>query len=444
MPYKRSIFNVEIDRTEEDKILLYNTYSGTFGIMDKETQEIYYALDGIKEVLLDNGEMEQNFQVMIKYGYVVDSEMDELARFKLERLNMSVRNNVLNLTIAPTMACNMRCPYCYEDKNGKVMTEETKGELIRFVEARLVADAGIRTLSVNWYGGEPLLQKRIIYDLSEEFIQISQKYKVNYDASIITNGVLLDRETAKKLHDECSVNRVQITIDGMPEIHNKRRIFANGGGSFDIIINNIQQCRDFFDIYVRMNVDRFNEQDVKNFLKFSVEELKWDDNPQIYIAPVDNYTERCTHSSTACFAHSEFAQIANNFQQMNYKINRDRVKNEFFPHRSVIHCGAEQQNTYVIDPEGNYYNCWMLIGDAERRSGHISEPFAVTTKYYEWLNSEIPHKCEACEYLPMCAAGCGYFRIIKKEEPNCTTTFYSYKNTLRLAYKDYIKQKDKV
>lgn len=442
MRYKKSKYNVEIDHLEDGRILLYNTYSGIFGIMDTDTQAIYNDIDNVDISLITDSEIKKSCETLIRYGYIVEDNIDELAVYKLERANKRAMSSVLGLTIATTMACNMRCPYCYESKNGKTMSKETQEKLVSFVKAHFTEQPNFKKMSVTWYGGEPLLQKDTIYELSEAFLRICKEHEISYEAVIITNGALLDKITAQKLYNDCHVRRAQITIDGMPELHNKRRIFTDGTGSFDLIVHNIEEIRSFFPISIRMNVDKTNMAEVEKFLKFAVNEMKWINNPNIYVAPVDSYTENCAHASPMCFARPEFAEIKSKFQKMNYNVNRDRVKYEFFPHRSVLHCGAEWQFNYVIDPEGYYYTCWMVIGEKAHRCGHIDRPFAVTTEYYKWLSSEIPHKCEACEYLPMCAGGCGYFRIIKDGEPNCPRTYYSYKNTLRLAYHDYLCQKE--
>ena len=47
MGHKKSRYNVEIDRLDDGGILIYNTYSGIFGIMDVKTQAMYNDIENI-------------------------------------------------------------------------------------------------------------------------------------------------------------------------------------------------------------------------------------------------------------------------------------------------------------------------------------------------------------------------------------------------------------
>ena len=98
---------------------------------------------------------------------------------------------------------------------------------------------------------------------------------------------------------------------------------------------------------------------------------------------------------------------------------------------------------YVIDPEGYYSNCYVTVGVKEARTGHISKPFLITPEYGKWLLTDIPKECEQCEYLPMCMGGYGIHRLRDGGSPKCFRTYYTYKDMLKLAYEDYITQKQK-
>jgi len=86
MNYKKSMFNVEIDKLQDNRVLLYNTYTGIFGIMDTKTQEIYNEIEDKDISGIDDEELRNNISIMLKSGYIVDIDKDELSSFKVERM----------------------------------------------------------------------------------------------------------------------------------------------------------------------------------------------------------------------------------------------------------------------------------------------------------------------------------------------------------------------
>lgn len=232
-------------------------------------------------------------------------------------------------------------------------------------------------------------------------------------------------------------------LDGMKETHNKRRVLASREDSWDLITKNIEDCKEFLRINVRVNVDKVNAEEVKGFAKYFLEEKGWMDNPRFYLAPVEDYSGECLVSKSKCLEGEQFADINTEFTKATYAINRDAVVHNFFPRRKVVFCGGEGMLHYVIDPEGYTSNCYVTIGVEENRTGHISQPFVVTSEYGKWMLTEIPKSCESCEYLPMCMGGCGLHRVVGDGEPKCFKTYYTYKDILKLAYEDYITQKPK-
>jgi len=445
MNYKKSFYNVEIDVRPDGKRLVYNTYSGIYGIMDAKTQVIYNDIENVDiEKVVDEGDI-NNINIMGKSGFIVPYEKDELATVKLERAIFRYNRDTLGITIVPTMDCNMCCPYCYEEKNKSVMSPEVQDQLFKFVKMYLDSNPNIKKLFTSWYGGEPLMQKEIIFDLSEKFISLCEEKDIVYSSSIITNGVLLDVETALKLVNECNIKHAQITVDGMKEMHNKRRILINGEDSHGIIMQNIEDCKDIIAIVVRINVDKENISEIEELIRFFLEERGWAQNPKFYLAPVEKYdNESCVVEKSSCFQGEDFADVVEKHRRIRYNLSRESVMDEFFSKRRPVFCGFEALYAHVVDSEGYLYSCWHHAGNKERSTGHINKKFVINSEYAKWLLSDLPDQCEECTYLPMCQGGCGDKRIFKNNgEPHCFHTFYSYKDTLKLAYEDYISQKSR-
>ena len=203
---------------DDKSYLAYNSRSNSLAILNKENYQKYCDFIALNKPIDD-----EEFIEDLKAGlFIIDDEVDELKilRFKMYRDRM---NNIsLGLTIAPTSDCNFRCIYCYE-KNSlrkKEMTLEVEEAIIKFIEK--TTDT-IRNMNISWYGGEPLMRFDIIERLSEKIIKLCNEKNIDYSASIVTNGYLLNKEILKKF-EKYKISSVQITLDGPKEIHDKRRI----------------------------------------------------------------------------------------------------------------------------------------------------------------------------------------------------------------------------
>ena len=74
----------------------------------------------------------------------------------------------------PTEQCNFRCTYCYEKFIGKFFSKENINSIKMLISKRA---SELKQLRIGWFGGEPLLAKKIVYEISEHAISEAKKYK---------------------------------------------------------------------------------------------------------------------------------------------------------------------------------------------------------------------------------------------------------------------------
>lgn len=431
MRLKKSFYNIEVDKFQ-DNILIFNSRTSALGLMDRKTQNIYNNIENIENwKALDDEEARNNINIMIQNGFLVSSDLDETAALNVLEDMQKYNPSILSLVIAPTLNCNMACPYCYENKNHKRFDSDTKKSMIDFVRNYVNRNL-IKTLSITWYGGEPLMEKDTIKELSEAFKQICEDKTVHYIGHIVTNGSLLDYETGLMLK-EAGVKMAQITVDGMEEINNQRRILKNGQNSFEIIVNNIKSCQDLFKISVRVNIDKSNEKEAEKLYKFFTNKENFGENVRIYFAQVKKMSDSCSISSHQCFSNKEFGDLE--IELLN-KINSGANSSGAFnyPNSKILPCAALTLHSFVIDPEGNLYKCWEEIGIIEKSVGSIFEGFKLNNRAVQWLNLRLPAECSACKTRPMCQSGCAYRRIEDGNTPRCEPVTFSYKETLKRYY----------
>lgn len=145
----------------------------------------------------------------------------------------------LNLFILPTERCNFRCSYCYEDfKIGTMKPSVVKG--IKNLIAQRADDLSL--LEISWFGGEPLLAKKVIYEISEHIESLKDAHQLEHRAGMTTNGYFLDASTFANLIS-LGITSFQISLDGPERSHNLSRRLANGGQTFDAIWKNLVECK---------------------------------------------------------------------------------------------------------------------------------------------------------------------------------------------------------
>ncbi|MBS0160842.1 MAG: radical SAM protein [Nitrospira sp.] len=143
--------------------------------------------------------------------------------------------------------CNIACTYCYWFRDGtvyekpKVMSRDTFDELARKL-IKHVHTFGLKTFSILFHGGEPLLCKKsdlsaFCSSLRAEESNLGCHFRFN----LTTNGLLIDEEWVN-IFKRFDVG-LTLSIDGPKQIHDAARIDFEGNGTFDEVIKAIEFLR---------------------------------------------------------------------------------------------------------------------------------------------------------------------------------------------------------
>jgi radical SAM protein with 4Fe4S-binding SPASM domain len=131
-----------------------------------------------------------------------------------------------------TNSCNLHCPHCYNPVHRQDTTELSTAECQRVLDAA----AQLGTELIGWTGGEPLLRP----DLEDLIDYAATTHGIQ--SGITTNGVLLDRERAKRLA-KANLRLVQISLDGTTS-ERSRQIRRTTDDEFRSIIEAVSICRE--------------------------------------------------------------------------------------------------------------------------------------------------------------------------------------------------------
>lgn len=191
----------------------------------------------------------------------------------------------LELLLMPTEACNFRCTYCYEDFALRRMAPE----IVRGVKALMRSRADdVDSLHLGWFGGEPLLAMDIVEDVMSQALALTAgRPRLQVIGSMSTNAFTLSRERFQRLL-ELRVTEYQITFDGPRRWHNRKRLLANGTGTFDRIWTNLlamRRVREDFRVTVRLHIDRENHRDMPSFIRRCARSFRGDERFRFFVRP---------------------------------------------------------------------------------------------------------------------------------------------------------------
>lgn len=73
------------------------------------------------------------------------------------------------------------------------MSLETANDIIKYINNEVKNNRSkYDKIQLSWFGGEPLLNLKIIEYISSSVIEIARKNKIEYSADMTTNGYLLN------------------------------------------------------------------------------------------------------------------------------------------------------------------------------------------------------------------------------------------------------------
>ena len=112
MHLKESAYNFIYDDLGKDQIVFYNSRTGALAVVHEDQYKQYKGFQE-KGKEIEDAEFLKN---LLKCGYLLPAEVDEKFLIKTNMMQGRYNKNLLSLTIAPTMACNFRCLYCFEPR----------------------------------------------------------------------------------------------------------------------------------------------------------------------------------------------------------------------------------------------------------------------------------------------------------------------------------------
>lgn len=365
-----------------------------------------------------------NYNLLLSSGVICEDDDDNKNILTYIMLSNRFDKTDKNLTILPTLDCNLSCNYCFEESNrcAGVMSKEVIEKVKILIKEQYYDKKDF--LDLHWFGGEPLLAFSVI----KEITKYIQSLNIPFGASIITNGVLLNESKINMLNS-LNIKYVQITLDGDKQTHDKKRVFKNGAGTYDIIINNLKKLHELVSnnkdmiVNIRINIDKHNK-DQYHQLYFMLKEKF----PlfQVYPGIITQY-KTCSmtlpcftdHNEEALFYIEQYEKYGIVHPEFNISI------------KGLKSCMAERSCTNLIGPNGEMYLCLQDVGNKDAEIGSIfsgKNNLRLISAYTSGNLTFNSDECRECNVLSFCGGGCVNKRYRNKK---C-----GEKHSMCAAYKD--------
>ena len=295
----------------------------------------------------------------------------------------------VELQLLTTLKCNLKCTYCSLGV-GEVLGSQTElgydiEQLAAFVDRHLSG----KEVYVTFYGGEPTLNKRLMFDVMKRFPAF--RYQLQ------TNGTLLHRMPQWVL---ARLSNVLVSIDGGEEITDAYR----GRGIWSSVMRNVRNIRDRVGGTLTARVTWSNPQTSFEELdglaesfdylywQFVADEMYQGDSVErrklVLVQLIDKFFSR----SDVLYPLVPLMGI---------------VRNKLLPNRALeLYAGQTQcrVSTHLLNvmPNGQIFPCPDMMYVPAMQMGEIQG---------NWLRASPlqPHAdmpCEGCEALPWCRRNC--------------------------------------
>jgi len=376
-------------------------------------------------------------------GYLTELSPDEEETF-FSHLAVKLHERALRQAptyiFMPTYDCNLRCSYCYQDHMRtdcsfkhllrtmrQPMVDRIFAALPRIEERHGLDPAALRRRTIGFFGGEPLLaaNRPIVEHILGKAFEMGET-----DFWAVTNGTEID--AYRDLLGPAGIARLQITLDGPPRQHDRRRIYADGSGSYERIAANITMALERgVAVSVRLNVDRNNLCDLPAVAD-EIVARGWDRCPGFgaYTSPVRAGNGKTEAADT--MSSWELDQALTRMREEHPSLRvlarpdeglRARARRIFDDPREILpslrpsFCSAHDR-MYIFDPFGDIYSCWERTGDRDVRVGSVTPEGDVEFRFDQravWHGRTVASNpvCRRCRFALHCGGGCAILALDK-------------------------------
>ena len=329
-----------------------------------------------------------------------------------ENENLEGSSVIKSLCLNVSHDCNMRCGYCFagDGKFGgtrRLMPLETAKRAVDFL---LKNSGGRRHLEIDFFGGEPLLNKQAVERTVEYGAGRAADFGKKIKFTVTTNGLLLD-DAFTRFADRWEM-QVVLSLDGRRETHDRVRLLPDGKGSFDRVFPRVQRFTQLHtgSYYVRGTFTRKNMDFSRDVLYLFDAGFK-----HVSVEPVVAPPEKFGfYDEDVPALEAEYERLAvllvERIMQGHFidffHFNIDLDGGTCIPKR-IKGCGAGFEYL-AVDPNGGLFPCHQFVGINDFLMGSVVEGFSRDYLTKKFRSAHIYNKraCTQCWARYFCSGGC--------------------------------------
>lgn len=406
--YAWSDFRVRM-QAHDGSVVLKSTLTGSVIRMDIDTES------HINQWLANqSGLMPTEIESLINpdTAILIHQGSDEYATWRARLIER--RNNEAHIFILhflPTVQCQLACAYCFENGSERMkgMSDEIINRSCEWLDDYFVAHPEIDEFRLVLFGGEPLLRKDVVAKGLNRFSALAKNRGLKFWSELISNGELLDEETASML-TKYEWSRVQITLDGPQDVHDVRRPGKKNRSTFNNIVRNIQMLLSTeyiskIDIRISFDIENANRAPelVRYLASFGAQERI---NLSLgLITPTLSQPEKIRLEQEKTLGEKAVATWAV-AQECGFQIPDEFITGPW--------CIAIAKHSAVLQPNGALQKCFCTVGRSEYDFATINDApseYLKDARFEQWKRTDECIK-EKCSYLPMCGGGCIHSALV--------------------------------
>jgi uncharacterized protein len=330
-------------------------------------------------------------------------ETDSVIKTYKKALAQTQNDHYLALFL--TLRCNFACPYCFQDEQKADISPKTIQQSLKHFFNKVEA-APAKKAKIAFWGGEPLLCLDELEYTVKSARELFANARTELEFHLVTNGSIFNSKIEKLFAREKDLANVQITLDGPEKMHDRRRFFKSGTGSYQKILINLKKWSMLAKkVMVRVNIDNQNRRYIPELFK-DLEKYDLDKNKiALSLASVSDGWGRGKNREEI-LSCADYRGVENELYALANKMGFNASRGKFPKYRPIL-CTACGAFPNWIQPDGEIHCCSKAVGNKELSLGNINTEIN-NGQIDFWLKYQLikNDQCLKCRHIFFCAGIC--------------------------------------